>query len=292
MPIISFLILTYNTSSFIESFLTSLLQFIEKEVKSGKYEILILDNVSTDNTVHIIHNYLKDKNNLNITFIESEKNLGYAKGINKMASKAHGEILIVINPDSVLIDADFEKIINEYRKNSSMAIAGFKMVNGHGKPEKSVGHFFNPFTFILYCMGLGDQRFSLEKRGDVDFLSGGFISFRKTSFEKLNGYDSDYFMYVEDMDICFRAKEAGYKVLLLPYATLQHAGQGSSNREFAIVNIYRGLQLFFEKNSSFLMTQYVKNLLTVKAAFIIFMSLLSGKKALASTYQKALKTIS
>jgi GT2 family glycosyltransferase len=141
-------------------------------------------------------------------------------------------------------------------------------------------------------MGLSDNRFSPQKKTEVDFLSGGFISFRKKLFDRMHGYDGDFFMYVEDMDICYRANELGYKIFYLPFGTLQHAGQGSSNREFAIVNIFKGLQLFYEKNSSFLMVQYIKNLLTAKAAFIIFISAVFGNKELISTYKEALKSIS
>jgi GT2 family glycosyltransferase len=295
MPQISFLILTYNSSSHISSFFDSLLRIIKKELADERYEVVIVDNASTDSTSKDIKEYLKDKKDLPISFYESEKNLGYAKGINKAAQNAKGEFFIVINPDAEVVEGEFEKVIDEYRNEPQLAIAGFTIVGFDGKRESTAGTFFNPFTFFLYAIGLEEKaglRFSPDKKNRVDFVSGGFISFRKELFEKLNGYDKDYFMYVEDMDICYRAKKLGFKTFYLPFATLKHKGQGSSSREFAIINIYKGLQLFFEKNSSFLMTQYVKNLLTVKAALIIFIGVLFGKRELATTYLKALKSIS
>jgi len=123
-------------------------------------------------------------------------------------------------------------------------------------------------------------------------VSGGFVAIRGEVFKQLNGYDADYFMYVEDMDLCFRAKELGFKTIYMPCAVIRHQGQGSSNREFAIVNIYKGIQIFNSKHSSFFMQQYVKNLLSLKAALIIFIASVFGRRTLVETYQKALKNIS
>jgi len=268
MPV-SFLILTYNSSSYIFSFFDSLLKNISDSLQEGTCELIVVDNASTDGTIHKINEYFKNRKEVKITFVKNRANLGYAKGINLAAQLATGDILVVVNPDSVLLEADFGLLANEFLEKDSMAVAGLRMVDTLGINEKTAGKFYNPFTFFLFACGL-ENLFGL-----------------RFSPERIK----NYFMYVEDMDLCYRAKKAGFDTLYVPIATIRHAGQGSSSREFAIVNIYKGLQIFFTKHGSFLFLQYVKNLLSLKAALIIFIGSIIGKKDLVATYKKALKTI-
>jgi len=295
MPI-SFLILTYNSSSYIYSLLDSLSNKIDSKVKKGEYEIIIVDNCSTDDTAQHIAKYLKDKNEWegHVKFERSKINLGYANGINLAAEKALGDILIIINPDAELLEADFDSIIDCFATDKKIAVVGFRLVDALGKNENTAGRFYNPLTFLTYSLGLErffPLRFSPEKSTEVDFVSGGFIAIRNETFKLLHGYDKDYFMYVEDMDFCYRVKELRMKCLYIPSAIIRHIGQGSSNREFAVVSIYKGLQIFYSKHGNLFMQQYVKNLLSLKAALIIFIASIFGKRELATTYQHALKII-
>lgn len=290
MPAISFLILTYNSSQYLKSLFDSFEKFIGQEIQSGKYEIIIIDNASTDATALEIKKYTGE----NIRFFQNLENSGYASGINMASKKARGEILIAVNPDARLDQSDFDKVLQAFGEDRLMAIAGMSIENETGEREKNAGKFYNFFSFLLYCMGLDDVmglRFAPSKKMKVDFVSGGFVAFRKKTFEKLKGFDEDYFMYVEDMDICYRAKKMGLSTYYLPYAKIIHKGQGSSNREFAVTNIYKGLITFYKKHGTFLTILYVKSLLRIKAASIIFLGSLSNKKNLVATYTKALKSI-
>jgi hypothetical protein len=292
MPTISILILTYNSASYIEELFKSLFDKLKTRLDSGEYEIIIVDNDSKDETVTLVKELVQNKKN--ITVLESKENLGYAKGINKAAIIAKGELLIVINPDAVLLDEDFDGVFDEFKKEDKMAACGMSIEDFNGQKEKTAGNFFNPLTFFLYSVGLENLaglRFCPDGKKKVDFVSGGFVAFRKSVFEKLGGFDEDYFMYVEDMDICYRAKKLGFLTYFLPLGTIKHKGQGSSSKEFAITNIYKGLVTFYAKHSSFFTLQYIKNLLSIKAASIIFIGTILGKKELVNTYTKALKTI-
>lgn len=286
----SFIILTYNSASYIKEFLDSIFKVLETEIRNGKIELILYDNNSTDDTVKIAESF-----GTSLTIKRSSENLGYAKGINKATLLAKGEYIVVLNPDAKLIEFDSEKIIEEFEKDKLLAIAGLPMEDYSGKSEKTAGNFFNHFTFLMYSLGLESAsgiRFASPSKRVVDFVSGGFVVFRKKIFEELSGYDEDYFMYVEDMDICFRAKRAGYKVMYLTCAKLQHKGQGSSNREFAITNIFKGLLHFYKKNKAGINPFYIRCLLRFKAALIIFVGHLFGKKETAQIYKKALKTLS
>lgn len=286
----SFIILTYNSSSYLRGILDSTLEIIGEQIKAGNAEIILLDNDSSDDTLKIADEY-KDR----IIIKKSGGNLGYAKGINKAASFAKGDYLVVVNPDAKLEKFEFDKILHAFENDQKVAAAGLSIVDFEGKLEETCGKFFDPLTFLLYSFGLeslAQIRFAGKQMQKVDFISGGFIVFRKSYFQQLTGYDEKYFMYVEDMDICKRIQNKGYKTVFLPFGLLKHKGQGSSSREFAIVNIYKGLVVFFTKHSTPLGLLYVKFLLRIKAVLIIFIGKLTGKKDTVGAYIKALQAIS
>lgn len=305
MPDISFLILTFNSERFVDTILGSIFDKCGDRIKKGKFELLILDNNSSDTTSEKIESFIKKYPDLYeidihkdfkkpIYFHKSKVNLGYAKGINRIASFASGKILLIINPDAELLEEDFEKLISEFEENEKLAIAGLKIIDKDGKSEKTAGKFMNIMSFFLFALGLEEifsLRFSPNKKQKVNYVSGGFTAFNNKLFHTLHGYDESYFMYVEDMDIGYRAKKLNLEVNFLPYATIKHQGQGSSNRTFAIVNIYKGLQVFYKKHKTFIELWIIKNLLLIKAVTIIFISIVLGKKDLKNTYSEALKTI-
>jgi GT2 family glycosyltransferase len=291
MPEISFLILTYNSEKYIDPLFESLKSEVGEKIKSGEYEVIVVDNDSKDATAEKVKKYTSSS----IRFVQSGENGGYAKGINKAAALAKGDYLVVINPDSMLIKSDFSKAIDEFKHNPKMGIAGFALQNKEGVREKTAGTFYNFFNFPFFVAGFEEMvglRFSPNIKKKVDYISGGFVMFRTSVFMALKGFDEDYFMYVEDMDICFRAKKAGFDTMFLPYCVIEHKGQGSSSREFAIVNIFKGLVLFYKKHGSFFEELYIRNLLSIKAALIIFVGSVLGRRDLVATYQNALRSIS
>ncbi len=286
----SFIILTYNSSSYIRGILDSIFDIAGDIISKGQAEVLVVDNESSDDTLKIAYEYGEK-----IHIKQSGGNLGYAKGINKAVEFAKGDFLVIVNPDAKLLEFEYGKILDTFERDKKLAAAGLSIQNFEGIHEETCGNFFNPFTFLLYAMGfekLAKVRFAGHKVQYVDFVSGGFIIFRKSYFDELKGYDEDYFMYVEDMDICKRIYKKGLKTAFLPYGKILHKGQGSSSRQFAIVNIYKGLVTFYSKHSNFFGLLYVKILLRIKAVLIIFIGTFLGKKDTIGAYTKALKAIS
>jgi len=117
-----------------------------------------------------------------------------------------------------------------------------------------------------------------------------FINTQKL-FERLNGFDENYFMYVEDSDLCYQAKKRGFKVLYSNKATVQHVGQGSSNRTFAIVNIYKGLLYYSRKNGGKVNYFIVKLMLMIKARLLVLVGRVRNNKYLVDTYTEAMKSL-
>ncbi len=285
MPKISLIILTYNSSRYISDLLTGLMNRFDKELVNKALEILVADNASQDETVKLAKKFKK------IQVIENGGNYGFAKGNNLAVKKATGEYLLFINPDAKFIDGDIFELLKSF-KDEKVGIVGGEIMNWQKEKELSCGKFYKFFSTTLLTLGLEEffrVRFSPEKEQFVDFVSGGFLMIRREVFEKLNGFDENYFMYIEDSDLCFRAKKIGYKTKFSPKATIQHMGQGSSNRTFAIINIYKGLVYFNKKHSNYLEYLFVRFALKTKALLLVILGKIMNNRYLVDTYSVAMK---
>lgn len=284
---LSIIILTYNSADYINSLLQSLVEKYSDKIESNEIEIIVADNESLDNTLDIASKFSK-----NIRIVKNGGNLGYAKGNNLAAKKAKGEYILFLNPDAKLIKGDFLDLAGVF--DEKIGIVGGKIVSFRDEVEYSCGNFYNPFNVLLLALGLEEKlnsRFSPKKQRKVDFVSGGFLMIKKNLFDRLNGFDENYFMYIEDSDICYQAKKRGHLTVFSDKATIQHAGQGSSNRTFAVVNIYKGLIYFNKKNlgkASYLTTKLI---LQLKAYFLVLVGKIMNNKYLTETYSEALKAI-
>lgn len=280
---ITIIILTYNSSRYIEKLLESITTRYEKVIQKMELEVLVADNASTDNTVNLAEKFK------NVKVVENGDNFGFAKGNNLAAKKALGDILVFINPDAKFTDGDIFDM-TEVLKDHKVGVVGGNILNYNGGRELSCGKFYNLLNTLLLSIGLEEAvgvRFAPKKEQEVDFVSGAFLAIRRELFEKLNGFDEHYFMYIEDSDLCFRVKKAGFSVVFSPKATIQHVGQGSSNRTFAIVNIYKGLLYFNKKHMGSFSYIMVKFALRIKAILLVMLGKVSHNKYLVTTYEQA-----
>src|SRR3989344_5736427 len=285
---LSIIILTYNSSKYIEPLLNSLFKRYSNNINAKELEIIVADNKSLDDTLEKTDKY-KEKARI----VENGGNLGYAKGNNLASKKANGEFLVFLNPDAKFIDGDLFDVISLF-DDEDIGIIGGKIISLDGKKELSCGKFYNPLNILLLTLGLEESlgvRFAPNKKQKVDFVSGGFLFIRRKLFERLNGFDENYFMYVEDSDLCYQAKKKGFKVLYSNKATVQHVGQGSSNRAFAIVNIYKGLLYYSRKNGGKVNYFIVKLMLMIKARLLVLVGRVRNNKYLVDTYTEAMKTL-
>ena len=123
----------------------------------------------------------------------------------------------------------------------------------------------------------------------VDWVSGASLMIKKTLFQKLEGFDKEIFMYVEDMELCYRALKKGFFTYFYPQIMLFHKELGSGSRTFAILNIYKGVLLFFRKHKSKLEYLLALLLLKTKAAVLVVLGKIINNKYLLETYSQALK---
>src|SRR3989344_5206690 len=200
MPKVSIIILTYNSSSHISDLIKSLKA---KNTNASDYEIIITDNASSDDTLKKIEPFKNE-----IIIKKNESNFGFAKGINEGSRHAKGEYLLFINPDTRFEKGNIDDLVSVFDKFEDAGVVGGKLFNKEGYAEKSAGQFFGLIQIILMSLGVDElfrARSSPNFIKQVDFVSGGFMMVKRKVFEKLKGFDENFFMYVEDADFCKRA---------------------------------------------------------------------------------------
>ncbi len=286
MAKVSIIILTYNSEKYIERLIKSIHQYNTNE----DFETIIVDNNSADNTIDVISKIQDPKSKIQL--IKNKENVGFAKGINIGARVASGEYLLFINPDTEFNHGDTREMLQIFSENRSVGIVGGKLIDREGKDEKSAGRFFGVYEVFLIALGLDETfnvRFAPNIVQKVDFVSGGFMMVRLDIFEELGGFDENLFMYIEDIELCYRAKMKGYFTYFTPNVILVHEAHGSSNRGFAVKNIYRGILYFHKKHGTQFSYSVVKTALFIKAALLVILGKIINNKYLISTYSEALK---
>ncbi|MFH1833041.1 MAG: glycosyltransferase family 2 protein [Candidatus Levyibacteriota bacterium] len=287
---LSIIILSYNTKDLILKCIDSIASQYKEQLDKGELEIIVVDNASSDASASQISNLKSQISNLEL--IENEENVGFSKGNNRGAKAASGKYLLFLNSDTEVLDKNLLGMVGFLEKNEKLGILGAKLVNQNGKDQKSTGKFYTVFNTLLMLFGgekLGLLRASPSSFKNVDWVSGAALMIRRDLLEKLNGFDEKIFMYMEDMELCYRIKENGFLVGFYPKAKILHKERGSSNREFAIVNIYQSLLYFSKKHRNRFDYLMIKKILALKAIISIFFGILINSRYLKDTYKKALK---
>lgn len=292
--LISIITLNYKKENLTLSCMESLYVQFKEEFEKDLIELIIVDNASGGDSVKVLQNQISKKKYTNIQLIESNENGGFGKGCNLGATKAKGKYLLFLNNDTVVKDSGILKMAKYLEENGNVAILGGQLRNVDGSLQPSAGAFYTLFKAIMLLLGM--QKFGLldsspKEISKVDWVKGGLLMIRKNVFEKLKGFDENIFMYTEDMELCYRAKLKGFETYFYPNTYILHAEHGSTNRTFAIVNIYKNLLYFYKKHRNFLEYLILKTLLELKAYLLIITGVLTNNKYLRETYREALAGI-
>ncbi|HVF69499.1 MAG TPA: glycosyltransferase family 2 protein [Xanthomonadales bacterium] len=289
---LSIITLNYNKSDLTINCLESLQRQYKTELDQNKFEIIVIDNGSEDKDSIILTESIKKSNIKKIKYIQSKENMGFSRGCNFGAESAEGDLLLFLNNDTEVKDEGISKMLSYINENENIDVLGGKLMNRDGTDQVSVGRFYSPFNALLLLLGI--QRIGgIDKNpkniASVDWVKGGCMMVKKEIFEKLNGFDEKIFMYIEDMEFCYRAKKKGYSVFFYPHVTILHEDQGSSNRSFAVVNIYQNLLYFYKKHRSNNEYMLLRAAMKTKAFVLINVGKLLNNSYLTQTYEKALK---
>lgn len=234
---VSIIIVSWN----VKAELSSCIDSIYKSQTLFSYEIIVVDNASSDDSVF----YLK-KNHPKIKVIANNDNLGFGRANNQAAEHAEGEYLFILNPDTVLLPSTLDKLVSFMDTNEDVAICGPCVLYEDGSLQKSVkgfptlkGAFGRHTIFKFFGLFRTDVRrwrnrdFDYAKNNDVDQLIGAALLIRRSVFEKHQGFDERFFMYYEEVDLCYRIKQAGERIVYYSEAEMVHLGGRSSKQVFA-----------------------------------------------------------
>jgi GT2 family glycosyltransferase len=285
---LSIIILNYNTKDLTLTCIDSIVKQYEQELTSGKFEIVLVDNASVDDSVIAFSN---PKFQIpNIKLIESKENTGFSRGCNLGAKNASGKFLMFLNSDTEIKDQGLLKMTQYFDDKKELGILGAKLKNEDGSNQLSSGKFYNIFN--LFLMLFGFNKFLRESPNvikKVDWVSGASLMIRKTIFTKLGGFDKDIFMYLEDMELCYKAKLAGLDTYFFPEIMLFHKEGRSSGRSFAVINIYKSVLIFYRKHKSNLEYNLARFMLRAKAMLLVILGKIFNNKYLLKTYSEALQ---
>ncbi|MGB9882902.1 MAG: glycosyltransferase family 2 protein [Microgenomates group bacterium] len=289
---LSIIIISFNTKQITKNCLDSINRSLWKS--KIKYEIIVVDNDSHDGSKEMLEEYAKNKLNKTI-YIQTNSNLGFGKGNNLAVKKARGKYILLINSDTIVLNRSIEKLFYFYIENEEKVhFLGPKLLNSDLTPQPSAAYFFSlPVVFAaLFLRGdyWGLTRFSPDKFCQVDWVSGACILTKKSYFEKLQGFDENIFMYMEEVDLLYRAKKIGLNTFFYPEAQIIHLGSTSSRgRTYPIIQVYKGFLFFYKKHHSFISLIFLHILLKIKALISYFIGKILNNKYLTETYGKAFR---
>ncbi|MCX6796977.1 MAG: glycosyltransferase family 2 protein [Candidatus Doudnabacteria bacterium] len=243
---LSIIILAYNSKNDLGRLLPSV---FGSETKYS-YEIIIVDNGSNDGT----YDWLKAKS-YQLKAIRNI-NTGFAHGNNLGIKQAQGRYILLLNPDTKIEPGTLEVMLSFMDQNQKVGISGCKVIKPDGKLDLACRRRFpNPWNsfkslFLLsrqdYNFANADENLSME----IDSVMGAFLLVRKSVIEKIGMLDEDFFMYGEDIDWCWRCKQAGYKVWYYPKTFITHY-KGSSSRKLpfkALRWFHEAMWIFYRKH--------------------------------------------
>lgn len=289
--LLSIITLNYKTKELTLTCIESIVKNYKKELDEKEFEIILIDNGSGDNS---IEEFKKSSYANYFKLIESKDNLGFGNGNNLGADKASGQYLLFLNSDTEVKDGGFIKMVNFLSENKTAGVLGGKLYFPDGRIQDSVGKFYTLFNLFLMLFGgekAGFLRQSPNKIAKVDWVSGACLMIKKEIFEKIKGFDKNIFMYMEDVDLCYSAKKLGFATYFYPNLSLLHKERGSSNKTFAIVNIYKGVKYFYKKHFSNWEYNLALFLLRTKAIMVKCVGKLTGNSYYVQTYDQALKVL-
>lgn len=285
---LSIIILNYNTKELTINCIKSIVEQYKNQLDKKQFEIIVVDNASDDNSLES----LKKLKIEGLKVIESKENLGFSKGCNLGAKNASGDYFLFLNSDTNIKDQGFLKMLDFFQKNEKVGILGAKLKNENGTSQPSAGHFYNLLNLFFMLLGferLGFLKESPNQIKQVDWVSGASLMIRKKVFEKIGGFDKELFMYFEDVDLCYKAYKKGFLTYFYPEVTLFHKQLGSSNRSFAIFNIYKGILFFYKKHKSNFEYRIARFMLFSKAMLLVVLGKILNNKYLQTTYSDVLK---
>ncbi|MFA9288799.1 MAG: glycosyltransferase family 2 protein [Weeksellaceae bacterium] len=274
MQTLSVIILSFNTKAITQQCLERLITSLEKD-SSFNSDIIVVDNASIDGSSDMLTAFVKRHKNTKISLrtILSKENTGYTKGNNMGVEKATGKYVLFLNSDVLINDLNWDQLIEFIEADKTVGALTVKVALEDGSLDwashrgfPTVWRSFSYFTklekltenipvlnrvFGGYHQGYKD----LAATHEVDVITGAFFLIKADLLKKLKGFDEIFFMYGEDIDLAYRIKQAGYRILYYPRYTVTHlkyqSGLGTTATDVKTKTrgyFYDAMKIFYKKH--------------------------------------------
>lgn len=243
---VAIIIVTYNSAQQIAECLESIYQQGGRMQK----EVILLDNESRDDTIAIVRTNFPQ-----VTLLNPGRNLGFAAGVNQAADRSRADYVLLLNPDTVVLDNAIETIVRFARANPAYGLYGGRTLRRNGELEPSscwgAPTLWSLFMFAsgLSSIARSNRLFDPESLGrwkrdsvrEVGVITGCFLLVARSAWAELRGFDERYFMYGEDVDLAQRARKLGYRPVICPDAGVIHdVGKSSDTPLQKQIFLYQG----------------------------------------------------
>ncbi|MBU3958996.1 MAG: glycosyltransferase family 2 protein [Candidatus Omnitrophica bacterium] len=232
-PKVSIIVLNYNGIKFLEDCFTSL-----RKVVYPNYEVIMVDNASHDESVAYV-----TKNFPEVKILRNQENIGFAAGNNRGARIAKGKYLFFLNNDTKVKPDFLNFLVDAAQEDSTIGICACKILTFEGKEEAAINYTCDGQD--VGCTGRSSDIYGWQGwEGPVFFAEGSALFIRRDIFDQLGGFDERHFIFLEDLDLAWRAQLLGFKVKAVPQAQIYHFAGGTvtggrGRKEVFISNIRR-----------------------------------------------------
>lgn len=246
---LSVIIVNYNVTRLLRNCLFS----IQNYIKGVDYEVVVIDNASTDSSWNELIPEFPT-----VRFISSDTNGGFSKANNQAIDTAQGEYLLLLNPDTELEGFYMKDLLDFADSQQNFGCLGVRMHDAEGKflPEskRSVPDMFNSFEKLFTSFRKNNSKsyyrndIGEDAVAEVEVITGAFLLAKKEIYQKVGGLDETYFMYGEDIDLCYTFLRNGYKNFYYGKASiLHHKGESTIRNEVYLERFYGAMQIFIDK---------------------------------------------
>lgn len=257
---LSIVIVNYNSGEFLLWCLNSL----EKIKKELSFDVWIIDNASEDNS------FQKAKLKFpKFRYIENKENMGFAKANNIVLKQIKTEYILLLNPDCQLKLGTLSYMLKFMDDHPEVGVSTCKVEKGDGSIDLASHRGFpTPLASLLYFVFNNDSLYHLTNQNmevvhEVDAISGAFFLTRKSVLDIAGLFDEDYFLYGEDLDLCYRVKKKGFKIMYVPEVKIIHykgiasgikkhsqhlTTSNIESRKKALDSFYKTMEIFYQKH--------------------------------------------
>lgn len=240
---LSIIVVNWNT----RDLLAQSLQSVYDTVQGLDFEVFVVDNGSSDDSAAMVQGRFP-----RAQLIENEENVGFARANNQAIELCRGRHILLLNSDAQLTNRAASGMVDYLDEHPEAGIVGCRLVHPDGTPQFCYGRFPTLWRECLGLMGLHrwdmshwDDTESLE----VDWVSGACLMIRWECLNAVGGMDENFFMFGEEVDLCYRTIRAGWRVVLVPGSPVIHVRAGSSGKTSCRVSrLYRGKLRYFQKH--------------------------------------------